>query len=196
MFYGKLTKRNYESLREMEHFETRERMRRAEPSEGEKQLYEMPIEKFRALCDEAGKSDAEKQDRASCQTDMELFVQLHPEFDDASSPNNANGKLMAHWLRSRGIQWPNLHQLEDAYDSLRADGLLRLKADVVRKQHQAAISQQADEIAAQGGIRSYGQPTEEELENMPLDEIRRRHTEFSHIQPVRGPVRISLNHGR
>lgn len=196
-FYGKLTKRNYESLAEMEHFETRERMRLDEPTEGEKALYAMPIEQFRALCDEAAKSDAEKQDRASCQTAMETWVELHPEFDNSTSPNNANGKVMAHYLRSRGIQWPTMHQLEDAYDSLRAAGLLRLKPDVLAQQHQNSIRKRADDIESQGGIRSYGQLSEEELEAMPLEEIRRRHTELSHLTPVhRGPVRVSLNHGR
>ncbi len=52
---------------------------------------------------------------------MERFVQLHPgvlhhEFDDSTSLHDAKPLLMACWLRSRGIQWPTMRQLEEAYE--------------------------------------------------------------------------------
>jgi hypothetical protein len=178
-YFGTLTRKNYESLEDLRSSEKKERMRRNVPPSGED---------LREYIEEGLRSNQEREAAAQTQVDIELFQRLHPEFDD-SPENNSNGFLLADYWRSRGVKWPTLAQFEEAFNHYKAQGVLKLKQDVLQKQHKADIAQRAQEI------EEYRPPTEEEMYEMPMDELRQRAALGDVVRP-RGPVSVSANFGR
>jgi hypothetical protein len=89
-------------------------------------------------------------------------------------------KAMVGFFVARGIKHPTLPELEDAYESLTARGLLQLNQAELNRQVKAESQERARRIQARGGVAAVAANTptesEEELERMPLEEIRRRAT--------------------
>ena len=93
------------------------------------------------------------------------FVTLHPEYVD----NNSNGKKMNDALVARhGNRVFTVEEFEQEYRVLRANNNLTLDQATIVKQQQAAANQRAKAERSRIVYR-----TEEELETMPLEEIRR-----------------------
>jgi hypothetical protein len=170
-FYGKITDKWYPSIESMEHYEGQEARRRAEPTPLEKYIAETPLEKLRQDFDQIAASEREQQERITCnEVTIPTFLELHPEFEDAVE-DNPNGFLLASYWQSRGVKYPTLNQFEEAYEFYKSKNAVKLKEDVVRKQQKdraVANARQAQE--------SRTMPSDDELESMSLEEIRRRAT--------------------
>ena len=101
------------------------------------------------------------------------FVALHPEYIDSE----ANGKRLNNALVARfGNRVFTVAEFEQEYQVLRANSTLQLNQAELKRQEQAAKQQRAAEARARNT-----QPTIEEIEQMPLEEIRRRDT-MSHAE--------------
>jgi hypothetical protein len=180
-FYGKLTDKNYSSFEEMRHYERLEAMRRNVPTEEEAVFDNLPAEKIRELFEKASKSEQEKTDFLLMGEDLQTWKELHPEYiDDMGPVGAANMRAMIAFLHARSIKHPSLTQLEDAYESLAARGLLQLDQAVLAQQGKKRHQKRAGQIEARGGVAAAAAnmpiESEEELEAMPLEEIRRRAT--------------------
>lgn len=98
----------------------------------------------------------------------DTFIANHPEFKDTE----ANGKVINRTLKAMfGDVVHTSEQFEAAYEVARANNLVELDAAQIAKQKAAATQQRAK--AERGRIANL---TEEELETMPLEEIRRLDT--------------------
>jgi hypothetical protein len=179
-FYGPLTGKWYDSLEAMHHYETREAMHRnVDPADI--LLAGLTPEQIRALDERARKSEQEKVNVLLMGKDLLTFKDLHPEYMDGNDPaGDANMKAMVGFFVARGIKHPTLPELEDAYESLTARGLLQLNQAELNRQVKAESQERARRIQARGGVAAVAANTptesEEELERMPLEEIRRRAT--------------------
>jgi hypothetical protein len=76
---------------------------------------------------------------------------------------------MKHAFALLGINTPNLNQMEEVYEKCKAQGLLELNQKVLNEQYALSTRTYAEDLKAASTM-----PTEEELYNMPLEEIRRR----------------------
>lgn len=166
-FYGRLTGKTYESLEAMRHHERLEAMRRNVPTDEEAAFEALPAEKVREHIERAMQSEKEKTELFMSSIDLQTFFELHPEYKDCQE----NSSPMVSFLRAKGIPRPTLSDLEDAYNNLRAAGLLQLNRAAIQKQQKAEIQQRARGIEDQRTL-----PDEDELYSMPLEEIRRRAT--------------------
>ena len=77
---------------------------------------------------------------------------------------------MAAQLRDNGVTNATPADLEKASQQLRAGGLVRLNQKQLDKQHAKKVQQMAEEAAA--SIND--QTSEDEMYNLPLEELRRR----------------------
>jgi hypothetical protein len=109
-------------------------------------------------------------------------LELHPEFADC----DANSEELKRCLYARG-QWnpegtrfPTLNELEDAFKTLKAAGVLKLNQAELNRQAKEQAQERARKIQARGGVTAAAANTptesEEELYELPLEEIRRRAT--------------------
>lgn len=170
-FYGRLTGKVYDSEVAMRHHERLEMMRRNKPS-GEQEAFDnLPAEKIRELFNQAATSEQEKIDQQVASQDIGTFLELHPEYDDSNK--SPNGPAMKIFLTARGIKYPTLAQLEEAFETLSAQGMVQLKPEVVVKQQQEIYKQRAEDFRA-----SRIMPSDDELSGMSLEEIRRRASHF------------------
>jgi hypothetical protein len=58
---------------------------------------------------------------------------LHPDYEDHGAVGEENKNVMLAHFRSLRIKHPTLAQLEDAYQHLKANGLLRLNQAELQK---------------------------------------------------------------
>jgi hypothetical protein len=166
-FKGKLTGKTYDSLEAMRHCERLEAMRRAVPTEDEAAFDDLPAEKIKELFARAAKSEQEKADLAMSGIDLQTFFELNPAYVDCQQ----NTTPIVSFLRARGIKAPTLSDMQDAYDSLKAAGLLVLNQAVLQKQRKGEIADRAKEIEAARAL-----PDDDELYSLLLEEVRRRAT--------------------
>jgi hypothetical protein len=107
-------------------------------------------------------------------------LELHPEFVDC----DANSEELKRCLYARG-QWnpdgtkfPTLYQIEDAFKTLKAAGVLKLNQAELQRQAKGEAQERARQIRARGGVAAVAanMPTEseEELYELPMPELRRR----------------------
>lgn len=79
-----------------------------------------------------------------------------------------------------GTKFPTLYELEDAFKTLKAAGVLKLNQAELNRQAKEQAQERARQIQARGGGAAVAANTplesEEELYEMPLEEIRRRAT--------------------
>jgi hypothetical protein len=94
-----------------------------------------------------------------------LFLSMHPEFVDSE----ANGAALNSTLKAMfGDVEHTTEQFERAFEVARANNILELDAAEIAKQTRAATQQRAKTERSRIVYRS-----EDELETMPLEEIRR-----------------------
>jgi hypothetical protein len=180
-YYGPLTGKYYDSLEAMHHYELREAQHRGvDPTE--MLLEGLTTDQIAALDKRARQGDQVQVDRNASSVDTATFLALHPEMIDC----DANSEELKRWLYARG-QWnpegtrfPTLRELETAFESLKAAGVLKLNQAELTRQAKEQAQERARQIRARGGVAAAAAniPTEseEELELMPLEEIRRRGT--------------------
>src|SRR5580704_13927652 len=146
-WYGVLTDKYFPSIESMEDAETREAMRRAEPTPLEKYIAETPLDKLRQDFDQIAASEREQQERITCnEVTIPTFLQLHPELEDANTEDNPNGFLLASYWQSRGVKFPTLTQFEEAYEFYKSKNAVKLKEDVVRKQKKDRAAANARQV--------------------------------------------------
>jgi hypothetical protein len=112
----------------------------------------------------AGLQRADVNHQASLETQKtgNAWTKLHPEYVDS----DANAYLMRHQLRSNGITHARFEDFDLAYQQLRESNLLKLDQTVVN----------AQEIQAAKVARKKAQKatlSEEDLYNMPMEDLRR-----------------------
>jgi hypothetical protein len=180
-FYGPLTGKTYDSLEAMHHYETREAMHRnVDPTDI--LLEGLSPEQIAALDQRVRQTEQVELERSAPSIDTATFLELHPEFADC----DANSEELKRFLFARGqwnpegTRWPTLYQLEDAFKTLKATGVLKFNQDELNRQAKEQAQERARQIQARGGVAAAAANTptesEEELETMPLEEIRRRAT--------------------
>jgi len=178
-YYGQLTGKVYPSREAKEHYELREAMHRGiDPTQI--LLEGLSLEQIRALDTYSRRSDKDREDALAMQIAISDFRELHPEFIDGD--NCTNGPMMQLILEHSGVKYPTLPQLEEAYQFLRAKGFLHLDQKELNRQAKEEAQERARQIRARGGVAAVAAnmpvESEEELERMPLDELRRRANGF------------------
>jgi hypothetical protein len=161
----------------MRHYEKLKAMRRNLLIDEESAFLNLSAEEQRKIAERALQPEQDKVDWAMSKEDMATWIELHREYVDC----DANSEEMKSALYHRGkLKAPTLRDLEDAYDSCRAAGVLQLNQAVLQQQEKKKHQKRAGEIEARGGVAAVAANTptesEEELETMPLEEIRRRAT--------------------
>jgi hypothetical protein len=158
-FIGQLTGKQYDTFEHMLYEERKEAMRRAKPDEIEREFADVPPEKLKAICTAAQmETEGRFEDRARSNADVTIWLNQHPEYVN----NDFNKKLMEHQM---GVKNPNFQELEVAYQQLRGSNLLQLDQAELVKQEAKSGKERAKQIR----MTPY---TEEELEAMPLDQLR------------------------
>jgi|GEM_PF-3218339 len=123
-------------------------------------------EKVRAVAQMFERNDRAAQNKVQSGLSGDAFVATHPEFKDSK----ANGLLMVHQLKTlfgEGVAY-TLDDYNTAYESLRASNFLNLDEKIVKEQNVEAAKQRAAAEKARNTPKS-----EQELWDMPMDELRR-----------------------
>jgi hypothetical protein len=180
-FWGPLTGKYYDSVEARNHYELREAQHRgADPTD--MLLEGLTTDQIRALDQRARLSEQQKLDHATSGVDTATFLELHPEYVDCDHNSEEMKRCLyarGHW-NPEGTKWPTLPQWENALESLKAVGVLKLNQAELQRQAKGEAQERARRIQARGGVAAVvaNTPTEseEELYSLPLEEIRRRGT--------------------
>jgi hypothetical protein len=132
---------------------------------------DLPAEKIRELFEKSAQSERDKELAAASQHMMDVWTKLHPEYRD-HQPNAI--QLLNQTEAMFGTRKPNLEQAEAAYELLLQNGLLDIDQAELNRQKSKRDAAKAQEIEDAGGVYVYGHPSEAELYEMPMDELRRR----------------------
>jgi hypothetical protein len=163
----------------MHHYELREAQHRGvDPTE--MLLEGLTTDQIAALDKRVRQGEQVQVDRSASSVDTATFLELHPEFVDC----DANSEELKRCLYARG-QWnpdgtkfPTLYQIEDAFKTLKAAGVLKLNQAELQRQAKGEAQERARQIRARGGVAAVAanMPTEseEELYELPMPELRRR----------------------
>lgn len=165
-WWSTILEKNYDSEQAARHFETRELMKRSVRTPEQDEADNLKPEVIRALYNNEMISQARKEANIASGQDTCAFLEMHPEYTD--SP--ANAAQMRHYFVSRGLESPNLEELEAAFESLRDAGLLELNRTALLKQQKQSVRERVERIAKQRG----SEPSEEEMYAMPLNELAAR----------------------
>lgn len=184
-YFGRLTGRHYESVEEMRHYESREAMRRSALSAEESEFDNLPADKVRELLEKVSRSEHTKAAQLQAMTDVQVFMQLHPEYKVSRS--NSNAMMLA--LSALGADIANevatLQQMEAAFEHCKLTGTVELNEAALRRQEAQRIQTQAEHIRTQREARANF--NEAEAYDMPLDELRQLASDqLSGIQRVPG----------
>jgi len=165
-WYSTILEKTFDSEQAARHYELRELQSRTRRTPEQEEAENLKPEVIRALYDNEMVSHARKEAFISCEQDVFAFHEMHPEYIDS----DANSAQMCHYFTSRGIESPSLEQLESAYESLRDAGLIGLNRAEVAKQQKQKVRQRVEKIVK----RRASEPTLEEMEAMPLNELAAR----------------------
>lgn len=127
-------------------------------------------EQIRAQFERLSKSDQEKATAKASQEQLDVWVKTRPEYRD--TPSNAK-QLLNQCKAMFGTVTPTAEQADLAFLAIADTGLLDIDQKELAKQKDKRDTAQAKAIVAAGGVHRYGRPTEQELYDMPLDELRR-----------------------
>jgi hypothetical protein len=127
-----------------------------------------PADKIRAAAEMFQREDTVRHNQQQSGINADAFLTMHPEIYDTQR----NAELFKHELhRMFGESLLTVNEYEAAYESLRASNLLSLNKTEVEKQRKAADKARYAAQKAQTVT-----PSEQDLYDMPLDELRRRDT--------------------
>jgi hypothetical protein len=83
-------------------------------------------------------------------------------------------------VNPEGTRWPTLPQWENAFESLKAVGVLKLNQAELQRQAKGEAQERARQIRARGGVAAVATNTptesEEELYEISMDDLRQRAT--------------------
>jgi hypothetical protein len=128
-------------------------------------------EQIKAQFERLSKTEQQRDDAATSKRELDVWVKTKPEYKD--HPSNAR-QLLNQCKTLFGTLTPSMWQAEEAYQSLAGTGLLDINQEQLARQQEKRDEKQAQDILEAGGVFVYGQPTEAEMYEMPLDELRRR----------------------
>jgi hypothetical protein len=179
--WGPLTGRYYESVEARNYYELREAQHRGvDPTD--MLLEGLSTDQIRALDQRARLSEQQKLDHATSGVNTATFLELHPEYVDCDHNSEEMKRILyerGHW-NPEGTKWPTLPQRENAFESLKAVGVLKLNQAGLQRQAKGEAQERARQIRARGGVAAVAanEPieSEEQLEKMSLEEIRHRAT--------------------
>jgi hypothetical protein len=172
-FIGSLTQREYDSLDAMI---AQERQAAIEQQGSEKQtdleraFDALPIEEQQQVLRNAEKQSQAVLDGQVTQQNADSWLTLHPEFRD----DTANAKLMREQLLLNGVvnRPTTIEDYEIANRQLVAAGLVRQNPAALRKQQAQEVLDRANH-AVKTSV-AFDKTTEQEMYELPLDEVRRR----------------------
>lgn len=164
MYHGKVTGVEYPTLEMMLEAERLEIMRRSGP-DGRRDLNSISPAELRDFINSEAMSNQEREARAHSQACADGFSQIHPEYVD----NDRNAATLTHACGLLGIKNPNLVQLEEVFERCKAQGLLELNQKVLNEQFAHNTRTYAEDLKAATTV-----PSEDELYQMPMEELRRR----------------------
>jgi Tfp pilus assembly protein PilX len=173
-FKGALTKRDYDSLESMiaqERQAAIEQQSAVQQSDMERAFDRLPIEDAQALLRDAERQFKANENAKISQQNADSWLTLHPEFRD----DTGNGKLMLAQLRLNGVvnRAVTVEDYEVAERQLVTAGLLRQNPAQLKKiQAQAVIDRAQAAVNEPGSV--FDKTSEEEMYQLPLDEVRRR----------------------
>lgn len=124
----------------------------------------LSLEEVEALCKAGVQAEETAKNAPHNQLIADAFLTNHNEVID----NERNAKMISMQLRANGVEGVVTQaQLERATNQLRESGLLALNSKSLSKQRAAEVQRLADEHIAQ-------HLSEEDMEDLPLEELRRR----------------------
>jgi hypothetical protein len=169
-FHGVLTARDFETLDEMIAAERLAALSKAHATtDEERELENLPIEQLKSLMLEAERGERLEANRLETSKAADAWISLHPEYCDT----DRNAGLIRMQLAAQGITEDNatVEDYEIAGNQLRE--MLTLNKKAVKSQRSAEVKQlAADAISTPGSV--FDKTTMEEMEALPLEEIRRR----------------------
>lgn len=124
----------------------------------------LPLEEVQALCKAAVQAEEAAQNAPQNQLNADAFLTNHREIFD----NEHNARMISMQLKADGVTGVVTQaQYEHATEQLNASGLLTLNKNVLAKQRAAEVQRTAAEHVVEN-------LSEEDMENLPLDELRKR----------------------
>ena len=171
-FTGVFTKRTFDSLDDLisnERLAALQQVPQVSPEEIA--LDGLPIEEVQTILRAGERAGQQKVNAKQSQQNANVWLTLHPEFSDSKH----NAELMKLQLASNGVleNVATVADYELAYKQLRVSGLLALDKKEVRKQQAEELQQRAAQVVKTPGS-VFDQTTEEEMYNLPMEELERR----------------------
>jgi hypothetical protein len=172
-FTGTFTKREYTDLDTMllqERQAVIEQQGAEKQTDIERAFAALPLEDQQKMLTESLNTHQAKADGVITQQNADAWVSITPEYRD----DEKNARLLTLTLKRMGVTGvATIEQLEIANRQLVASGLLRQNPKALEKQQQQEILDRGKRaVETPGG--PWDTTTEEEMENLPLEEIRRR----------------------
>jgi hypothetical protein len=171
-FVGHFTKREFDSIDALIAQERHAALHQKAPrSDAEIAFENLPTEEALSLLRAAEKHKQAQANAHVTGQNADVWLHMHPEFVD----NKRNGELVTMQLVANGCDksTASVQDFEKAYRQLRESGLLKLDEKELRSQHNEELQERASTaLKTPGSI--FDETTEEEMANLPLDELRRR----------------------
>ena len=171
-FVGHFTKREFDSIDGLIAQERQAALhQKVSRSDAEIALENLPTEQVLSLLRAGERSKQGQENARETGLNADAWLSLHEEFVD----NKRNAELMTMQLRSNGCNETiaSVEDYEQAYRQLQASGLLKLDEQELRSQQTKELQERASAaLKTTGSI--FDQTTEEEMYDLPLDELRRR----------------------
>src|ERR1700730_2370971 len=171
-FVGTFTKQTFDTLDSMIAEERRAAIQQVTPSSEEDLEFEnLPQDQVLTLLKQGVHANQQKGIVRNTVSNCDAWLTLHPDYIDS----DRNGKLMLQQLKTNGVleSEASIADYETAYQQLRASGLLSLNQKSLDKQHREELHKRVAQAVAEGGT-VFDHTTEDEMETMDLDEVRRR----------------------
>jgi hypothetical protein len=172
-FTGTFTKREYTDLDTMlvqERHEVIQQQGAEKQSDIEQAFDKLPADEAKQVINAALKQHQANADGVISSQNSDSWLSLHPEFRD----DEQNAKLLAAQMRKNGVvgRFFTIEDHEIANRQLVAAGLIRQNPKALRKQQDAEVVERAQHALKNSA--AFDTTTEEEMEALPLDEVRRR----------------------
>ncbi len=173
-FKGALTGNTYDSLESMIAQERQAAISQQgadKQTDLERAFDGLPIDDAKALLRDAERSHQAIADGKISQQNADSWLTLHPEFRD----DTVNAKLMHEQLLLNGVvnRPVTIEDYEIANRQLVAAGLVRQNPAALRKQQAAEVVARAERaVNTPGSV--FDKTTEDQMYELPLDEVRRR----------------------
>jgi hypothetical protein len=166
-YNGVYTKQTFDSVHDLIAAERHAALTQVTSLSDEEAAFDaLPPEEALALLKEGERISQQHANASEVQDEADAWLMLHAEWRD----DIRNAKLMAAQLKANGATKPTIADFEKASRQLRESGLVRLNPVQVAKQHAKDLQRRANEAAAS----IFDPTTEDQMEHLPLDELRRR----------------------